>query len=92
MTPACVIEAITEVIDSIADNLTMHNALDYVDLPDHTTVASVRRLRQSTGQGMPRLHQTVIRVERLLWEETSAPRPDAVHAKPSGLLALAVHA
>lgn len=57
LTPACVIEAIAEVTDSLADNLTMHNALDYVDLPDHTSVASVRRLRQTTGKRLHRMAQ-----------------------------------
>lgn len=43
------IDAIDGVISGLADNVTAHNAVDYVDLPDHSPVANVRRLRSLRG-------------------------------------------
>jgi hypothetical protein len=44
------IEALRHVIDGELANVTPHNAGDYLDLPEHTPVASVRRLRQERRQ------------------------------------------
>lgn len=44
------IDAMRRHIDSLADNLTAMNAADYVDLPEHTQAANVRRLRGDNGQ------------------------------------------
>jgi SpoVK/Ycf46/Vps4 family AAA+-type ATPase len=46
----CLCEALRNHIDGLADNLTAHNVADYVDLPDQAHVASIRRLRGSSGQ------------------------------------------
>lgn len=43
------IDALCGVVDGLAENLTPANAGDYVDLPEHTAVASVRRLRSASG-------------------------------------------
>ena len=45
----CLIGALERQVESLAENLTAYNAADYVDLPDHTHVAAVRRLRGSNG-------------------------------------------
>jgi ATP-dependent 26S proteasome regulatory subunit len=42
-----IIAALREIIDGLADNITPDNAGDYLDVPDHVTIASVRRLRES---------------------------------------------
>jgi hypothetical protein len=44
------IDALDGVISGLADNVTAHNALDYVDLPDHSPVANVRRMQQANGR------------------------------------------
>ncbi len=44
------IDALKESIDSLADNLTPHNAADYLDLPEQALVASVRRIRGHNGR------------------------------------------
>lgn len=44
------IEALRHVIDGELANITPHNAGDYLDLPEHTQVASVRHLRQERRQ------------------------------------------
>ena len=44
------IEAFRHVIDGELANVTPHNAADYLDLPEHTPVASVRRLRAGRRQ------------------------------------------
>lgn len=44
------IEALRHVIDGELANVTPHNAGDYLDLPEHTQVASVRHLRQERRQ------------------------------------------
>jgi ribonuclease HII len=45
-----IIDAVRRVVDGLADNLTVQNVHDYVDLPEHAPVAQVRRLRGSPGQ------------------------------------------
>ena len=47
---AAILDSFDNVIDGLADNLTPHNAADYVDLPDGVGVASVRRLRSTNGR------------------------------------------
>lgn len=47
---ASLIEALDGVVSGLADNVTAHNATDYVDLPDHSPVASVRRLQGTGGR------------------------------------------
>ena len=37
-------------IETLADNVTAYNASDYVDLPEHSHVANVRRLRGTDGR------------------------------------------
>lgn len=44
------IDALREATDSLADNLTSHNVADYLDLPEHALVASVRRIRGHNGR------------------------------------------
>jgi len=44
------IDALREATDSLADNLAPHNAADYLDLPEHALVASVRRIRGHNGR------------------------------------------
>jgi len=44
------IDALQEAIDSLADNVTPLNAADYLDLPEHAMVASVRRIRGHNGR------------------------------------------
>jgi hypothetical protein len=46
----CLIDALEGVISGLADNVTAHNAVDYVDLPDHSPVANVRRMQQVGGR------------------------------------------
>jgi ribonuclease HII len=45
-----IIDAVRRVVDGLADNLTVQNVHDYVDLPEHAQAAQVRRLRGSPGQ------------------------------------------
>jgi hypothetical protein len=47
---AAILDSFNNVIDGLADNLTPHNAADYVDLPDGAAVATVRRLRSPGGR------------------------------------------
>jgi ATP-dependent 26S proteasome regulatory subunit len=56
LTAEAVIEALRQQTDSLADNLTADNALDYLDLPDNARVAVVRRLRGPDGGPLPSLH------------------------------------
>lgn len=49
LTAAGLLATFRNQIDGVADNLTPHNAGDYVDLPEHAHVAQVRRLRGSGG-------------------------------------------
>ena len=44
------IDSLCGVIDGLAQNLTAANAADYVDLPEHTAVATVRRLRDTNSR------------------------------------------
>jgi hypothetical protein len=44
------IDALRETIDGLADNVTPHNAADYLDLPEQALVASVRRIRSHNGR------------------------------------------
>jgi hypothetical protein len=44
------IDALEGVISGLADNVTAHNAVDYVDLPDHSPVANVRRMQGTSGR------------------------------------------
>ena len=46
------IDALRETIDGLADNVTPHNAADYLDLPEQALVASVRRIRGHNGRLM----------------------------------------
>jgi hypothetical protein len=50
LSAACLVESLRRHTDGLADNLTSHNAADYLDLPEHAAVASVRRLRSPAGQ------------------------------------------
>jgi hypothetical protein len=50
LTPAALIDALRRHTDGLADNLTALNVHDYVDLPEHSQAAHVRRLRSSNGQ------------------------------------------
>ncbi len=43
------LDALYEVIDGLADTLTVHNAVDYLDVPEYPVVAGIRRLRSSRG-------------------------------------------
>jgi hypothetical protein len=43
------IDALDGVIAGLADNVTPHNAVDYVDLPDHSPVANVRRIHGTSS-------------------------------------------
>lgn len=43
------LDALYAVVDGLADTLTVHNACDYLDLPEYPGVAGVRRLRSSRG-------------------------------------------
>ncbi len=43
------IESLRRHIDTLAENLTAANAADYLDLPEHTQVTHVRRIRNRTG-------------------------------------------
>jgi ATP-dependent 26S proteasome regulatory subunit len=43
-----IMDALRRITDGLADNLTSHNAADYLDLPEHAAVALVRRLRSPT--------------------------------------------
>ncbi|MFV2067665.1 MAG: ATP-binding protein, partial [Pirellulales bacterium] len=45
-----IIDSLRDVVDGLADNLTAHNVTDYIDLPEHASVASVRRLGSSNGR------------------------------------------
>jgi len=47
---AHVVEAIRRQIDTLADNVSPFNAADYVDIPEHTHVANVRRLHPVGGR------------------------------------------
>lgn len=49
MSAAGLIECLKQVIDGLAENMTPHNAGDYVDLPEHSHVAQVRVLRGVNG-------------------------------------------
>jgi ATP-dependent 26S proteasome regulatory subunit len=46
---AAILEALRRHIDGLADNLTAQNVNDYVDLPEHVQVATLRRLRGPQG-------------------------------------------
>lgn len=46
---AALVAAVRRQVDALADNVTAYNVADYVDLPDHAGVASVRRLRKGTA-------------------------------------------
>jgi hypothetical protein len=50
LSPAGLMDSLRNVIDGLADNLTAGNAADYVDLPDQSPVATVRRLREPNGR------------------------------------------
>ena len=50
LSAASLIDALRRHTDGLADNLTSHNVADYLDLPEHAAVASVRRLRCPAGQ------------------------------------------
>jgi hypothetical protein len=50
LTALALIDALRRHIDGLADNLTAENAADYLDLPEHTSVVSLRRLHGSAGQ------------------------------------------
>ena len=50
LTALALIDALRRHIDGLADNLTAENAADYLDLPEHTHVVSLRRLQGSAGQ------------------------------------------
>lgn len=50
LSATAVIDVLKSVIEGLADNLTAHNVADYVDLPDGSATASVRRLRPSNGK------------------------------------------
>ncbi len=49
LSPARMVQSLRHAIDGIAENLTAHNVHDYLSLPEHTTVANIRRLRKSGG-------------------------------------------
>jgi SpoVK/Ycf46/Vps4 family AAA+-type ATPase len=49
LSAAGLMEALRRHTDGLADNLTSHNVADYLNLPDHAAVASVRRLRRVAG-------------------------------------------
>ncbi len=44
-----IVHSLRNVVDGIADILTPHNIHDYLSLPEHASVANVRRLRQPGG-------------------------------------------
>ena len=44
------IDALDGVIGGLADNVTAHNTIDYVDLPDHSPVANVRRIHATRSR------------------------------------------
>ena len=50
MSGAELIQSLYEVVDSLIDNLTVFNAHDYVDLPEHAAVAHIRRLPQTSSR------------------------------------------
>jgi ATP-dependent 26S proteasome regulatory subunit len=50
LSASALIDSLCNVIDSLAGNLTAANADDYVDLPEHTAVAAVRRLSGSNSR------------------------------------------
>lgn len=47
---AIVIDALQGQIDTLAENIAAFNAADYVDIPDHTHVANVRRIQRTSGR------------------------------------------
>jgi SpoVK/Ycf46/Vps4 family AAA+-type ATPase len=50
--PLCastLLDALYAVVDSLADTVTVHNASDYLDVPDYPGVAGIRRLRDTRG-------------------------------------------
>jgi len=49
LTARAVIDALRRHIDGLADNLTAENAADYLDLPEHTRVVSLRRPHGMAG-------------------------------------------
>ena len=50
LSATALIDSLCGVIDGLAQNLTAANAADYVDLPEHTAVATVRRLRDTNSR------------------------------------------
>ena len=46
----CLIDSIRGVVDGLAKNLTAANVGDYLDLPTHQSVASIRRLHGHNGR------------------------------------------
>ena len=52
---AGLIDALRSQIQTLVENVTPYNAADYIDLPDHTHVSNVRRLRRGNGH----LHDVV---------------------------------
>ncbi len=55
LTGSCLVEALRQHLDSLADNLSPHNAADYLDLPENTQIVEVRRLKGFSGQLPPML-------------------------------------
>jgi ATP-dependent 26S proteasome regulatory subunit len=49
LSAAGVIACLRQVIDGLAENLTPHNAADYVDLPEHSGIAQLRLHRGGNG-------------------------------------------
>jgi SpoVK/Ycf46/Vps4 family AAA+-type ATPase len=50
LTALALIDALRRHIDGLADSLTAENAADYLDVPEHTRVVSLRRLHGAAGQ------------------------------------------
>ncbi len=49
-TSTALIDCFRRQIDALADTLTRSNVVEHIDLPEHATVATVRRLRTPNGQ------------------------------------------
>ena len=49
LTDEIVMESLRQHIDSLAENLTPHNAADYVDLPENAQILEIRNMRTSDG-------------------------------------------
>lgn len=49
LTSAMLIEALQRQVDNLADNITPHNAADFIDLPENAKIADIKRLRPRGG-------------------------------------------